>query len=152
MVMDIPYFAYGSNMNLEQMARRCPGAQLGSRARLPSWRYFINGNGYAGIEEFSGSEVCGCLWKLDYRHWEALDQYEGVDGGYYEKKILKVEREIGNEEIDAWVYLSNDYDYWIPSSEYQANVIRGAKDASLSNSYISLLEDWAKGVPASYDL
>ena len=59
---------------------------------------------------------------------EALDQYEGVDGGYYEKKILKVEKASGNEEIDAWVYLSNDYDYGIPSSEYQAIVIRGAKD------------------------
>ena len=150
MVMEIPYFAYGSNMNLEQMARRCPGAQLGSRARLSGWRYFINGNGYAGIEEFSGSEVWGCLWSLNSRHWEALDEYEGVDGGYYEKKILKVERDSGNEEIDAWVYLSNDYDYGIPSSEYQAIVIRGAKDVNLSKSYIPVLEDWARGAPSSY--
>lgn len=137
-------------MNLEQMAHRCPGAQLGSRARLSGWRYFINGNGYAGIEEFSGSEVWGCLWTLDSKHWEALDKYEGVDGGYYQKKILKIERDRGNEEIDAWVYLSNNYDYGVPSSEYQAIVIRGAKDVSLSNSYIPLLEDWAEGVPASY--
>ena len=64
-------------MNLEQMARRCPGAQLGSRAKLSDWRYFINGNGYAGIEEFSGAEVWGCLWSLNSRHWEALDEYEG---------------------------------------------------------------------------
>jgi len=150
MVMEIPYFAYGSNMNLEQMARRCPGAQLGSRAKLSDWRYFINGNGYAGIEEFPGSEVWGCLWSLNSRHWEALDEYEGVDGGYYEKKILKVERDSGNEEIDAWVYLSNDYDYGIPSSEYQAIVIRGAKDVNLSKSYIPVLEDWAHGAPTSY--
>ena len=149
MVMDIPYFAYGSNMNLEQMARRCPGAQLGSRARLSGWRYFINGNGYAGIEEFPGSEVWGCLWSLNSRHWEALDEYEGVDGGYYEKKILKVERASGNEEIDAWDYLSNDYDYGIPSSEYQAIVIRGANDVNISKNYIPVLEDWAHGAPTS---
>ena len=73
-----------------------------------------------------------------------------MDGGYYEKKILKVEKASGNEEIDAWVYLSNDYDYGIPSSEYQAIVIRGAKDVSLSNSYIPILEDWTEGIPASH--
>ena len=32
----ILYFAYGSNMNLDQMAMRCPGAQLGPVAR-PGW-------------------------------------------------------------------------------------------------------------------
>ena len=101
-------------------------------------------------KNFPGSEVWGCLWSLNSRHWEALDEYEGVDGGYYEKKILKVERDSGNEEIDAWVYLSNDYDYGIPSSEYQAIVIRGAKDVNLSKSYIPVLEDWAHGAPTSY--
>ena len=148
--MVIPYFAYGSNMNLDQMASRCPGAKLDVVAKLSNWRYFINGNGYAGIEEFPGSEVWGCLWKLNFSHWEALDQYEGVDGGYYEKKILKVGRESGNEEIDAWVYLSNNYDYGIPSSAYQEIVIRGAKDVSLCKSYIPILEDWGEGVPSSY--
>ena len=137
-------------MNLEQMEHRCPGVELISRARLSGWRYFINGNGYAGIEEFSASEVWGCLWSLDSRHWEALDQYEGVDGSYYVKKILKVERASGNEEIDAWVYLSNDYDYGIPSAEYQAIVIRGAKDVNISKLYIAVLEDWADGAPTSY--
>ena len=43
------------------------------------------------------------------------------------------------------VYLSNDYDYGIPSSEYQAIVVREAKDVSLSNSYIPILEDWTEG-------
>lgn len=88
--MDDPYFAYGSNMNLAQMASRCPGAKLGEQVYLPDWRYFINGNGYAGIEEFSGGLVRGCLWSLLPQHWEALDQYEGVAGGYYDKKKIEV--------------------------------------------------------------
>ena len=29
------YFAYGSNMDVEQMARRCPGAEPMGTARLP---------------------------------------------------------------------------------------------------------------------
>ena len=31
------YFAYGSNMNREQMSRRCPGAEFGSLAVLKGW-------------------------------------------------------------------------------------------------------------------
>ena len=37
--MDLPYFAYGSNMNLEQMALRCPGARMVGLVRKPGWRY-----------------------------------------------------------------------------------------------------------------
>ncbi len=64
----ILYFAYGSNMNLDQMAMRCPGAELGPVARLHGWKYFINGDGYAGIEQAENAEVLGCLWALQEKH------------------------------------------------------------------------------------
>ena len=59
------YFAYGSNMNQEQMADRCPGSEIGPLIRLAGWRYFINGRGYAGVEESPADQVLGCLWSLD---------------------------------------------------------------------------------------
>ena len=52
-LMDL-YFAYGSNMNIEQMKLRCPGASLKGQGYILNWRYFINGNGYAGIEQRKG--------------------------------------------------------------------------------------------------
>ena len=98
-MMDDPYFAYGSNMNLAQMASRCPGAKLGEQVRLSDWRYFINGNGYAGIEEFSGGLVHGCLWSLLPQHWEALDQYEGVarnhDEAQYFANVTNLDAAVG---------------------------------------------------------
>ena len=44
--MALPYFAYGSNMNLEQMAVRCPGARMVDLVRKTGWRYLINQRGY----------------------------------------------------------------------------------------------------------
>jgi len=148
--MDDPYFAYGSNMNLAQMASRCPGAELGEQVYLPDWRYFINGNGYAGIEEFSGGLVHGCLWSLLPQHWEALDQYEGVAGGYYDKKKIEVISCRSRERLPVWVYLSNDYEYGIPSSSYQEIVVQGARDVNLPESYLPLLEAWADGPPPAF--
>ena len=148
--MDDLYFAYGSNMNLAQMARRCPGAQLGIQAELPGWRYFINGNGYAGIEKFSGGLVRGSLWSLLPQHWEALDQYEGVAGGYYEKKKMDVLSSRNGKQLPVWVYLSNDYNYGTPSSSYQEIVVQGARDVNLPESYLPVLEAWADGPPPSF--
>ena len=85
-------------MNLEQMSRRCPGAILGDIGYLQDWRYFINGRGYAGIEEYKGGVIWGCLWTLTDPHWLALDQYEGVAGGYYKRKILSIVIEKNKEQ------------------------------------------------------
>ena len=149
--MDLPYFSYGSNMNFQQMAQRCPGAKVGQICHLPDWRYFINGNGYAGIEKFSGGLVRGCLWSLLPEHWLALDQYEGVSGGYYEKKKIHVINRRNEESLPVWGYSANDYDYGIPSSSYQGIVIQGARDVNLPESYLPLLEAWADGTPLSFN-
>lgn len=148
--MEVPYFAYGSNMNLEQMARRCPGAKLGKRVELSDWRYFINGNGYAGIEEFPGGLVQGCLWSLSPDHWEALDQYEGIVGEYYKKRKIQVSSCQNGEILTVWVYLSNDYDYGIPTRSYQEIVVKGARDVNLPDTYVSTLEAWSNGPPAFF--
>jgi gamma-glutamylcyclotransferase (GGCT)/AIG2-like uncharacterized protein YtfP len=112
--------------------------------------YFINGNGYAGIEEFSGGLVRGCLWSLLPEHWLALDQYEGVAGGYYEKKKIQVTSCQRGELLTVLVYLSKDYDYGTPTQSYQEIVVQGARDVNLPESYIPSLEAWANGPPASF--
>ena len=37
------YIAYGSNMDLEQMQRRCPEAELLGTGRLENWRLMFKG-------------------------------------------------------------------------------------------------------------
>ena len=58
----ILYLAYGSNLNLEDMARRCPQAQVAGRARL---------------EACPGSSVPAGVWTVDPEGLQALDHYEG---------------------------------------------------------------------------
>ena len=146
-VMKTFYFAYGSNMNQEQMAGRCPGSQLGALVRLTGWRYFINGRGYAGIEECPADQVLGCLWSLDDEHVASLDRYEGVEGNYYSKETLEVELLEDGSKVSALVYLSVNREYGIPTPRYQGVVVSGGREIGLPADYLATLESWADGCP-----
>ena len=74
------YFAYGSNMNLDQMAYRCPAAEAVCTAKLEGYELFFAGrpgNGIAGIRPKQGGAVEGVLWKLTQACEKSLDHYEG---------------------------------------------------------------------------
>ena len=75
------YFAYGSNMNLDQMAYRCPAAEAVCTAKLEGYELFFagrSGNGVASIRPKQGGTVVGVLWKLTEACEKSLDHYEGV--------------------------------------------------------------------------
>ena len=59
------YFAYGSNMNLEQMKYRCPAAEVVENVRLENYRLAFRGrapgNGVATVLPEKGSCVEGVL-------------------------------------------------------------------------------------------
>lgn len=65
------YFAYGSNMNLNQMAFRCPDAEVVESVRLEGYRLAFRtnggGNGVATILPEEGSYVDGVLWRISER-------------------------------------------------------------------------------------
>ena len=76
----ILYLAYGSNLNLEDMARRCPQAQVAGRARLEGWRLAVRGGGsgfYLTLEACPGSSVPVGVWAVEPEGLQALDHYEG---------------------------------------------------------------------------
>ena len=62
------YFAYGSNMNLDQMAYRCPAASVVENVRLEGYRLTFcgrgKGSGVATILPEEGSQVEGVLWSV----------------------------------------------------------------------------------------
>jgi len=142
--MESDYFAYGSNMNFKQMQLRCPGALFEGTAKLDNWKYYINSDGYAGIEKSPSDFVLGCLWKLTDRHWQTLDQYEAVDEGFYFKKKIPVFSDKNSSEINAVVYLSSNTDYGIPTKSYQQGVLDGACEAGLPKDYVLGLRNWAE--------
>lgn len=74
------YFAYGSNMNCEQMAYRCPGAVKVDNSML--WNYALVERQFADIEYKEGSWVNGVLWEITAEDLRSLDRYEGYPKFY----------------------------------------------------------------------
>ena len=103
------YFAYGSNMNLEQMDFRCPEAVVVENVRLEGYRLVFcgrnPGNGVATILPEEGSHVDGVLWRITPRCEENLDRYEGYPH-LYGKEIVSV-RNTGGMQQNAAVYVMN---------------------------------------------
>ena len=75
------YFAYGSNINLDQMAYRCPAAQVVGPVVLEGYELLFrgnaSGNGVATIKPKEGQQVHGLLWRITPGCERSLDLYEG---------------------------------------------------------------------------
>ena len=77
------YFAYGSNLDADQMRARCPSSRGLFRARLPHHRldftYYSSrwSGGAADVVPHSDHEVWGVVYELDEEDLVRLDRYEG---------------------------------------------------------------------------
>ena len=61
------YLAYGSNLNLEQMAHRCPTAKPIGTAVLKDYQLLFrggHGGSVATVEPFKGKTVPCLLWEI----------------------------------------------------------------------------------------
>lgn len=122
------YIAYGSNLNLEQMKRRCPTAAAVGRSVLEGWRLVFRGGAHgavATIEREAGSSVPIGLWSLGSGDEAALDIYEGWPR-LYRKEMLEVEHQ--GRKMHAMVYIMNDDDrhpYGLPSFTYYDTIREG---------------------------
>lgn len=76
------YFAYGSNLSLEQMAARCPESRYIGLARLHDFRWQINQRGVANVVPKRGSVVEGLCYLLSRGDEARLDKNEGVPIAY----------------------------------------------------------------------
>lgn len=86
----VRYFAYGSNMDEQQMTYRCPGAVLIGKAKLENYRFMINSRGVATVVYDSEHSVYGLVWQINREHEASLDGYEGVRTGTYTKQCMPV--------------------------------------------------------------
>ena len=123
------YFAYGSNMDHQQMQRRTPGAKFAGLADLHNFEYYIDARGVASVMPKIGSNVKGMLWDIqDNEDWASLDRYEGVAGGYYNRIEAKVMQ--GKNLQNATIYISTNTSFGTPRPGYQENIIRSVIEQS----------------------
>lgn len=137
------YFAYGSNINLEQMKYRCPNSHVVGRGNILDYKLVFNF--HADIIPCKNDYTPVLIWEIDKMDWLNLDRYEGYPK-YYEKKIVRGETESG-EIIQGIVYVMAEdrKGFDLPSRDY----FRTIKIGYLEND-MNLDELW-RGVQYTYD-
>ncbi len=119
------YAAYGSNMNLEQMAVRCPKAKVIGTGILEGYELTFRGyyKGVANIEPSKEKEVPIVLWEITEDCEAELDKYEGYPR-LYEKREVKVK--VKGKVKKAMTYVMNEKYNDKPSipTEYYLRVIK----------------------------
>lgn len=124
------YIAYGSNMNLPQMAQRCPTAKVVGKGELKGYELLFRGSrhgGVATIEPCEGGRVPVLLWKIKVRDELALDRYEGFPS-FYEKQRMEVK--LGGKPAEAMVYVMTDgHQLGAPSAYYLKTIEDGYRTA-----------------------
>lgn len=140
--LNMPYFAYGSNMDQEQMEKRCSGAKRIGKGILRGYKFALDEVGFATVTPQDGSIVEGVLWKISPANRDSLDIYEGVNSNCYRQSWLPVEDDNG-ETTHALIYISER-----PENSgnrrkgYLERVITAAKEQGLSEQYIKTIEKW----------
>ena len=137
------YFAYGSNINLNQMERRCPNATVVEPVVLPDHELLFRGNssgcGVATIRPKKGSQVHGLLWRITDRCERSLDIYEGFPH-LYKKAPVTVKNSKGeNISVTAYV-MTNERNLAPvpPSIGYYDGIEEGFKQNGLPRSELRL--------------
>ena len=118
--MSTIYIAYGSNMDLEQMAYRCPDATLLGTGMVHGYQLLFKGSGtgsYATIEPKRGAIVPVYIWEISDADEERLDRYEGYPVFYY-KTELEYEDENGDPQTGMVYIMHEDRELGLPTRDY----------------------------------
>ena len=131
------YIAYGSNLNLQQMAFRCPTAKVIGASKIKDYELLFRGSRHsavATVEPCKGGRVPVLLWTLKEKDLQTLDRYEGYPH-FYRKEILDVE--LNGKTISAMVYIMNDgHPFGSPSDYYLNAIMEGYKSAGFDTEYL----------------
>ena len=126
------YFAYGSNLNLFQMKRRCKDSIFLKKINLKDFRLtFRSKYRAADIEPKKNSIVPGGLFDISKSDEKKLDVYEDYPSlyrkfyfTYYGKKVMTYT-------------MVNKTPFRFPTERYLNVVKRGYKDCGLDSKYLT---------------
>ena len=125
------YLAYGSNLNKEQMARRCPGAEPIGAALIHDYELVFR-RGFLTIEPSKGQKVPVGIWTISEADLKRLDRYEGWPH-FYRREYFRVPDAEGHE-MEALVYIMNNgFPVQMPSDAYFYTVYNGYNDFGIAD-------------------
>jgi gamma-glutamylcyclotransferase len=106
------YFAFGSNMDMQQMNDRQAVFTKTQKGILKDWKLVFNkisrqlkDVGFANIVPENNSFVEGVIYEVNETTIDVLDRYEGSPQEYH-KKIMPVETS-NNKSVNCIVYIAN---------------------------------------------
>lgn len=123
-------WAFGSNLNVDQMHRRCPAARPLEPLAVPN--AVLRFRSVADVAYLRGAECPGGLWRITRACEAALDRYEGyrADGsGLYAKRYLTVAYH--GERVKVLYYQMTTLGIFPPSRGYYDVIARGYADFGL---------------------
>jgi hypothetical protein len=136
------YFAYGANMDVDDMARRCPRSRPLGLARLMRHRLAIMREGWLTATRDPQGRVHGVLWDLALADVPALDRFEGLGDGLYAKVIQPVVAAGGPKR--ALVYFGRNDGPGRAEVGYIREVIAAARHWRLPEDGLAALEGFAR--------
>ena len=138
----VPYFAYGSNMDIDQMELRCPGAHFIGEATLENFDFALDLAGYATVVPSKDKNTTGILWFISRNDMRKLDSYEGVDFKCYRREYMSVI--LDGKEVSSLVYVSErePYDGTLYRDDYLDNIIDNAMRYEFDPEYVARLKEW----------
>lgn len=125
------YLAYGSNLNLSDMAERCPHAKVVGTARLENWRLAFRGGGtgfYLTVEPEEGAYVPVAVWSVGEEDLASLDYYEGYPRLYTREAwhIAYQSRDGQARQGEALIYIMRpEYLEGVPTEAYMETCLAG---------------------------
>ncbi len=127
------YFAYGSNLNLFQMKRRCKDSVFLKKYELKGYRLnFRSKYRAADIEKSKNSLVPGALFEISKSDEKKLDVYEDYPILY--KKLYFT---YYNKKVMTYIMV-NKTEFKYPTVRYLNVVKRGYKDCKLDTKYLKV--------------
>ena len=130
------YFAYGSNLNHDQMQYlRCGGCKYLRNTFLKNHELsFCHPNknnvfGYANVFKKKGSKVPGAIWKISKKHEKVLDTYEQFPKAYVKDYFY-----LNSEKV--MFYIMETCKFKKPSKRYVDIIVEGYKNCNLDLKYL----------------
>lgn len=146
------YLAYGSNLNVRQMALRCPTAKAIGTAIIKDYELLFKGSktgAYLTIEPKVGAEVPVAVWSVEPSDEERLDVYEGYPTFYYKSELdLSVRYFSGKTVVrNAFVYIMHEErPLGLPSGSYVRTCLDGYRNFGFDESVLlTALENSRRG-------
>ena len=155
------YFAYGSNLDPDQMRSRCPDHKVVGLAMLRDHKLSFPltshewGGGVAGIAVSHGATLWGALYELSDADVATLDKHmgfvaEGSPNNLYDREQVWVELSRPDDgsiprRIRAAIYMPRQANPAKPSARYLEAILRGARHHRLPDEYIAKLSQISTG-------